>query len=1745
MAKTESKTTSKTTKKSKRRLKRSVRKTLGTLFLVSAIVVAAIPVDGLQAWTGDDATDSVPTKVWVADESTSVSGGNSTTNVIPTVTAGAPIYEDEKGAFQFAFYGADAAPSGLILLNYINANNTAAITGGKLTIPDTFDVYYPYSPGFRCAWGTKGFVYYRVNEQYKRSIPGPTPNTRVDEYGYVVIEKEGGALAQKPAEDTRTETGEMVGSDTGKKQWVYYSTEPNKTTWTYSHNVVSGSDVTAIENIEYKLEPYRINVYKPCYPEDKVTWEAIEEKGWKVDSDGTIRSEGLYYLVKGTLNGTDAEYGRVTEGVQRFKDIKLMYIGNQTIEKVVPADATKPTTWKATANYITSQSQGIFSAQKLGDVGTSASITSVTFGGNLLGIGDYAFYNASISKVEFNGGMYVIGDYAFTNCANLREVEFKNYGLQIIGAHAFENCVNLSEFQAPYTLAAIGDSAFAGCTALAKIELGDALSQLGYFAFENCSSLTSLTFPKTLREKVPISTIKGCVNLKYVKSDTPVSESINHPFSFVDKDGDAVHVANAYKDNYSLEQFRNELRNVNFYFEGPEDDKNGEATTALHQMARENLFAFKFLDQNIYEITTRSKNADGTGPYNATYQAQYNGGTSADTLLYVSIESGMENVTIPGVIGPCKITSIGANSFQNNCNLKSVTIPSTIIEIASNAFRGCHNLKTVTFQYDEEDNNPGSQLKIGANAFATQDVSTNTFDGHGSAKDTKLAQKPQLFFEGPISPNCEAFKYAMNPANNINRGTQDGPTYITYFSGWPSNLVVRYNDSTKRQELIAYPTIYNVYHDDTGLTDGDGKAIPWTSLNYIKWGNGYEEVFGSTSGSSITSAFLSYKNNNAVSANQLALINAILNITLPDGIQSVAWFDNPKASVARVSGGDVSGGDGEHISSTVIGVEDAEKVSLFTLNAAKEYKTAVNGTMLHGSKTVTTNGMEIPDRTFDNCDTLGTAYIRGNTTSMGNYAFMGCSNLTTVEIPTAMSSMGKRPFTGCDLLSNISCPSSEYFTCKNAILFGATVNGDGSTNRGNITRVVECLEGRRPNGISAEDLAGSTQLAEEAFAGTGVTSVVLTDTTIKEVPASAFQYTNELLTVLLPYDLAIIGSNAFSDSKIQSLEFTGDNLAFVESNAFSDTVSETVDGKYTGMTNKNDLYFVCQEGSKAETIAKTMGINTQRKEAVNYCTVEFYADDQTTLLYSLGNQRSGISVNVDKLIEDGLIKLPEKPGYKITWFPQNYDPIPTSSTGTIKTYAQYVLDEGEKYTITFLDDDYTTVISTQTISPSDKVVPPYVPAKNGKPLSGWVCVGGKYNINDLAVSAVNLKENVTFVAMYSSSESGGFLVRFLDWDGSVLYSILAQAGDTVTYEGKPYRAGYVFKGWTYLGAESTSNITGPVDAIAQYDTDTSGSGGSSGNGTVSGNGSGGNGNGTSNANATYYTLTVRNGSGSGSYIAGEQAIIVANDPAAGMEFSNWTIEPTDTKIASTGISATVITMPEKNVTVVANYKTKSSTNSGSGTTGSSNSSNTPGTTGTLNKGGTTVIINKNGLSNTGVVSATVNGSSDNFTIKISESGTASEAVVKALMAEYNNDLSNIKYFPMDISLYDSTGQKKITDTTGLKITITLPLPDSLSVYAGNNKVAGVVNDRLDKLTPKFTTISGVPCVTFTVEHFSPYVIYVDTTNLNANGMADSTPKTGDGIHPKWFLSLGLGCLSIVFFMQKDKKKEKKPVKVKA
>ena len=347
------------------------------------------------------------------------------------------------------------------------------------------------------------------------------------------------------------------------------------------------------------------------------------------------------------------------------------------------------------------------------------------------------------------------------------------------------------------------------------------------------------------------------------------------------------------------------------------------------------------------------------------------------------------------------------------------------------------------------------------------------------------------------------------------------------------------------------------------------------------------------------------------------------------------------------------------------------------------------------------------------------------------------------------------------------------------------------------------------------------------------------------------------------------------------------------------------------------------------------------------------------------------------------------------------------------------------------------------------------------------------------------------------------VATFYNIDGTIIESVrLTSPGTPKKPTTDPVHpsgnAKYKFIGWSPEITEisvSTAYVAQYEDTEASSSTSgssSSGSGSSTGSGSSSGSGSSGSGSSSSSTNkssSSSSSSTNKSSSGSSTY---NRPVVISGAPTP-------VVQPGSANSSASGGAA-------------------SSSPSGSNVT----------------TGNTNVVSTAPGLSNNGKMSATVNGSSDNYVIKLTETAEADECAKQALSAAFGS-LDNIRYMPFDISLYDSTGTQKISPVPeGVTVSVTMPIPDSLQVYGGNNKVASTVGGTLESIKPRFTVIDGVPCMNFTVSHLSPYVIYVDTANLTASGTLDATPKTGDPIHPKWFLCIGLTAISIFLFLKRDK-----------
>ena len=1619
------------TKKTNRRLKKTVRKTLGTLFLISAIVVAAIPTEGLRAEedavaqaahshvdTHTGAEYKVSIRRNAAEKQSDLLAGSgipTMDTLIPELPADTTIYttgtsNTDGSNYQFA-YIQDGNDWSAIILGY-NKNNT--LPNNALTIPNTVDAYIQ-----------------------------PTGNLGSGN-GYVAANRLGKPLYY---EATTTHTREV--DDTSKPILD-------------DLGQVVKDPVTDKILYEKKTETYLTGEMKPCYATDN-TWKSMDpltkffyyEDGKTANTVwGAINeADNQPATYENYANALDTDHQWITNG-------KVRYIGNQYLDST-HNDDSNTYSWSI-GGYITQDnaSKGIFA--QAGNIGT------LIIGKDLIGIGNYAFYECTgLNSISFGNGIKVIGNYSFAGCGSLRDVAIPDLcSLGQIGDHAFYSCTNLTKFTLPINVSYVGDYAFAECRFLSDFVMcnyGDAndrsnLTELGWNVFENCETLSSLTFPANYNEAVDISLVKGCKNLRYITARSK-------KMTFTEKINGEVYCFDCFKEMLSGDPV-----NGTFYFEGRDD-------STLHTFTRDNCFAFSYIDYNSdttqyekkdkYELTVQDPKVVGEEG-RSTYVVNSN-----NELISSTIGTGVEQLDIPDPIGPYHIYRIGANRFANNCNLKMVSLPASVVSIGDNAFKGCHNLATVIFN--------NSSVEIGTDAFKTQDYTGASHRGSckGIENESDNSPSKKLTFVGEISPSSTPYLYAMSEDGRYNNGSQL-KTYVRYCSGWPTNLVVQYNEEKGVSELIDFPAFSQL----SGYTNETN--YPYLTAAQIE---------------AAKTALSKYLNGEHLTEDQQHFIDSALNVVIPEGIQAIRdglFVAKEDADVASLK---------EDKTVTIYGL-DAIEVNDFRSADGTKAAAHLKGINILG------NTASIAANAFEGCEKLETVNITGNMSSIGDYVFKNCPALNDVTLSGTINSLGLIPFTGCDKLSNVSFLGNDYFSCDNSIIYGMS--------GGAKARIIECLEGRTSKYVKPSELAGVTSIAPRAFQGCdALREIDLTESEITTVPEYAFADTTEMRTIKLPTTCTTIEDYAFQKSGMERLE-ASQYLNLIGQHAFDELLKANPDPK--------DVVICSPENSYLYNYAQLKGFTVDTTPLVEYFTVNFRDWNEKLGSYAL-------VPDAEQRVKGGEAATPPTPAGKSGEVFQYWDPDPSEITADVTITAMYSKEDPDanKLTVTFQDWD-GTVIKKIKVSSGGSIADADLPNTSNLVRDGYIFIGWDRPLT-------NITESFTTMAQYKALSEDDIVVRYINSvTKEVFYQTTIKKGTVAPSIQTPTVSGYTFKEWL---PDIATAITENTDFYAVYEASGSNNGGTASPGTSTSPGAstspgGNNNNGTT---AKMYTLTVKNGSGSGSYVAGSQPIIVANDPAKNQQFSSWSIDPANTKIASKVLSATVITMPEANVTVTANYTAKSgsgnktNTSTGSGNSTNSNSNRRPSstTTGTVSGGRTTVVIDKNGLSNTGVVSATVNGSSDNFVIKITESAAASEEVVKALMAEYGSDISAIKYFPMDISLYDSTGNTKITDTTGLSISITLPLPDSLITYAGNNKVAGVVNSKLDKLSPKFSTISGVSCVTFTAEHFSPYVIYVDTNNLTAGTIADSTPKTGDGIHPKWFLSMGLACISVVLFMKKDKK----------
>lgn len=198
--------------------------------------------------------------------------------------------------------------------------------------------------------------------------------------------------------------------------------------------------------------------------------------------------------------------------------------------------------------------------------------------------------------------------------------------------------------------------------------------------------------------------------------------------------------------------------------------------------------------------------------------------------------------------------------------------------------------------------------------------------------------------------------------------------------------------------------------------------------------------------------------------------------------------------------------------------------------------------------------------------------------------------------------------------------------------------------------------------------------------------------------------------------------------------------------------------------------------------------------------------------------------------------------------------------------------------------------------------------------------------------------------------------------------------------------------------------------------------------------------------------------------------------------------------------------------------------------------------------GITVSVSSDVIPESENAMVTIPGNSNAYVFKVEDSQDAAQKIAAAYGELYGGK-EPFALSAYEMSLYDRSGNVPITRLGKQYATVLLKLPQGMPTDS-LHMVTLDQDGQLEAVEYRIVSMEDGEYIQFTASHFSPFGIYrnarVDGQAVVTDGSAvitslssqkDDTPDTGDFIHPKWFLALGLlaGAVALFFYKGKSKK----------
>ena len=893
------------------RLRKSVRRTLGALFMVSAIIVAAIPFPDAAATDG-----STPSGTPSAhDESEYKLDSQYTyTPMVDTPDTS----DDEYGEFINATEN-----------NLFGTNNLTA-SGGEPASAMTI----------RLTGDQKNFMLLKEFDFVRKSIDGRTLGI-ITKY-YDTFPKDHLEVSSLLTTDFYT-----VKVDDYK---AYYSV-------TGEGNNPKTLDLVAGTSNE-DTELYFSHFFPEDYAEYTAKYKAYKEA---LGTDKPLDPPAALSKKPADMTETrKEEYYCFVNGLKGYKLISVVdqaEIGGDSnkpensdprvyVAKKMDANAELPTdmTPFECGEFGVFATNGIASIIAIGEGAFSGvdNVDKITLPLEIKYVANGAFKDSFIDRVVLKGAT-IIGHRAFYGCDELVEVDLPYF--QKIGAEAFYLCTRLQTIKFADSVSLIGKGAFAECKILKDVDLSSitaANAQIDDGAFYNCdlqnlnigttnistlgngvfasslstfdnlttvdmsqsmisamgdkifsgrSKLYSVTMPGTFgsagEQTLPKNTFVGCTKLGKVKFPDESGFVKYDKAIFSDVVNDTFVVEGPAENNYGQNAYEREAtwaclnRNGNPV---PYVYKDINNKVFYEVKSNDYLLGLEVDNQKMTATVVKCKFANGTGttlpegdpnrgklnipqtvgPYKVIALApdcfDDKVKQSLETLIVKddslqeigdNVFQGCTNITKLQIGN--SVHTIGANAFQGCTSLTEATIGGNVTTIKPGAFEGCNRLEKITFEAPIGGASSFPRENLGANALST-----------GSNRLTVV---------GVIEEGYGPFEWAMDPTNYVepNLGIR-----VCYKSPTPQNLTVILDNQNNLPTLVDYPHYGDLKDIMIEVEASDTPAEP---------GSGTTE---NTTRAKVSVPLLDrYESGGELTPYQEALVKATLYINIPAGIESI------------------------------------------------------------------------------------------------------------------------------------------------------------------------------------------------------------------------------------------------------------------------------------------------------------------------------------------------------------------------------------------------------------------------------------------------------------------------------------------------------------------------------------------------------------------------------------------------------------------------------------------------------------------------------------------------------------------------------------------------------------------------------------------------------------------------------------------------------------------------------------------